>query len=92
MQALVQSLQNWLIFGGAAFAAVRLHQRCGDIAVQTRPMAVLVPLAITLPVGVLLVTAYRRESRMDPFEAVGRAVLLTLLGAASYALFYSCDF
>ena len=87
----VRSLQIWLVFGGAAFMALRLAARCGDSAVPRAAVALLAPLLVILPVGVLLVIAYHRAGKINVWEAIGRAVLIALAGALCAALVYSCE-
>jgi len=91
MTTLVRSLQLWLVFGGAGFVAMKLAGRCGDPMVPRSAMALLAPLAVILPVGVVLIAVYRRSHEMNIWGAMARAVLMVLLGAAFAALFYSCE-
>jgi len=54
-------------------------------------IALFAPLLVILPVGVLLVIVYHRGRKINIWEAIGRAVLMALLGAVFAALVYSCE-
>jgi len=69
---------------------MKLAERCGHISSQGISVEIVAPLLLILPVAASLIAAYRHESRMDLLEAVGRAILFTLVGATAAALLYSC--
>ncbi len=91
MTMLERSLQAWLMFGGAAVAAMRLAGRCGDALAPRGAVALCLPFALIMPVGVLLILAYWRDHEVPVGEAIGRAVLIALTGAVVAALLYSCQ-
>ena len=89
--SVLQSLQYWLVFGGAALPAIKLAERCGDIAPPGTVVEWLMSLLVIGPVGISLVVVYRRQSRMNLWEAVARALLLALLGAVAAVFLYACE-
>lgn len=87
----VQSLQCWLVFGGAALPAIKLAERCGDISARGTLVELGMSLLVIVPVGISLVALYRRQSRMDLWEAAARALLFVLVGATTAILLFSCE-
>lgn len=87
---LVRSLESWLVFGGAAYPALKLAERCGQVAAPGRLVELLAPLLVLVPVGAGLIGIYH-ERRLPFWKAFGRVVLLVLVGAAVVTLIYHCD-